>query len=357
VEATKKEQREVDLELARIGAIMDRLKQRKKDLPAEVKKHEGRKKRAEADVKAGEELVRNYYYNPDDIEDAESNDKSYEQEQEQEQTATHGGRTPSEHLSRSAESARRWRESARQKRGVDDDVVSYQDGRSSGNRSIPSSSRRSIHSRISQHKESELQARTQLYEQQVVQPLMASGFEGEDVYGNAERYDHFSQQMREGNLGGGAGGGGAGGGSAQISRSGGKQRQVVREVKTGTFTKDENPKLVEAIRMYYKEIDEDSPRKWSLLANFMNRTNDSVRHHITRVKGNHQYMMKLVDARKKEVQDAADAQRAKYLADQMIQLQQAQQQHQAQVAARQPRMMEQIASAAGSAVNSLIGGK
>jgi len=109
--------------------------------------------------------------------------------------------------------------------------------------------------------------------------------------------------------------------------------------------------------MYYKEIDEDSPRKWSLLANFMNRTNDSVRHHITRVKGNHQYMMKLVDASKKEVQDAADAQRAKYLADQLSQLQQEQQQHHTQVAARQPGMMEQIASAAGSAVNSLIGGK
>jgi hypothetical protein len=188
------------------------------------------------------------------------------------------------------------------------------------------------------------------------QPRLDAGFEKEELFGDEDLGDEFGRRMREGNLGGGAGGG-----SARISRSGGKQRQVVREVKSGPFTSDETPKLVEAIRTYYKEIDEDARNKWVLLANYMNRTNDSVRHHMTRGKGNCDYMMQLVDARKKEAQDAADAQRAKYLADQLSQLQQAQQHHHAQVAARQPGMMEQIASAAGSAVgsavNSLIGGR
>ena len=61
-----------------------------------------------------------------------------------------------------------------------------------------------------------------LYDQanrQVVQPVLAAGAEEEGVYGNKERYDNFSQQMREGNISGGAGGG-----SACISRSGGTSR-------------------------------------------------------------------------------------------------------------------------------------
>jgi hypothetical protein len=119
MEATKKEQRDVNLELARLGATLDHLKQGKKDLPAEVKKHEGRKKRAEADVKAGESLVRNYYYSPDAIEDAESDDKSNEQEQ---QAATQGRRTPSDYASsakseRSAENVRKYKARSRSRPG------------------------------------------------------------------------------------------------------------------------------------------------------------------------------------------------------------------------------------------------
>jgi hypothetical protein len=315
MEATKKEQRDVDLELARLGAAMDRLKEKKKNLPVEVKKHEGRKKRAEVDVKAGEALVRNYYYSPDAIDDDEDDDESYEQEQ---QTAMQGGRTPSEYSSekseRSVQNVKRWRKSRPDKRDLSD-TVSYQDGRSSGNRSIPSASRRCIQSRIPQHTEAHNEARHNVFMQTMGQPRLDAGFEKEDLFGDEDLGDEFGRRMREGNLGGGAGDG-----SARISRSGGKQRQVVREVKTGPFTNDETPKLVEAIRMYYKEIDNDARNKWVLLANHMNRTSDSVRHHMTRGKGNHDYM-KLVNARKKEVQDAADAQRAKYLADQLIQLQ------------------------------------
>jgi hypothetical protein len=131
----------------------------------------------------------------------------------------------------SAENVRKYKARSRSRPGPNkrdlNGTVSYQGGRSSGNRSIPSSSRHSIQSHIPQHKESEQQARQKLYDQanrQVVQPVLAAGAEEEGVYGNNERYDNFSQQMREGNISGGAGGG-----SACISRSGGKQRQVVRE--------------------------------------------------------------------------------------------------------------------------------
>jgi hypothetical protein len=40
-------------------------------------------------------------------------------------------------------------------------------------------------------------------QQVAVQPMLAAGAEEEDVYGNKERYDNFSQQMREGNISGG----------------------------------------------------------------------------------------------------------------------------------------------------------
>jgi hypothetical protein len=227
--------------------------------------------------------VRNYNYSPDAIED-ESDDESYEQEQ---QTLTQGGRTPSEYSSakseRRAENLRKYKARSRSRPGPDkrdlSDTVSYQDGRSSGNRSIPSSSRHSIQSHIPQHKESEQQARQKLYDQQVAQPVLAAGAEEEDIYGNKERYDNFSQQMREGNISGGAGGG-----SACISRSGGKQRQVVREVMSGPYTPEENTRLALGIRKYYKEVRQAHPDKCQMIAQHMGgtRTSDSIRQHLRR---------------------------------------------------------------------------
>jgi hypothetical protein len=81
--------------------------------------------------------------------------------------------------------------------------------------------------------ESEEQARHELYDQQVVQPVLAAGAEEEDVclwqQGKIRQFQPANargqHQWRR-----------AGGGSACISRSGGKQRQVVREVMSGPHT-------------------------------------------------------------------------------------------------------------------------
>jgi hypothetical protein len=190
-----KEQSAVRLELARLAKRVKHPKRRNKELPEELKTHKLNQKRGEKALEGGEDwVVVNNYYNPDAIED-DDDDGSYEQE---EQTVTQGGRTPSQRSSHSAEAARRWRESARQKRGMDGDTVSYQDGRSSGNRSIPSSSRRSIQSRIPQHKESEKQARQQQFEKHVAEPMRAAGVGGEDIYGDEGRYGWTGQQSGSG---------------------------------------------------------------------------------------------------------------------------------------------------------------
>jgi hypothetical protein len=112
---------------------------------------------------------------------------------------------------------------------------------------------------VPQQKESEQQARQQLFEKHVAEPRRATGADNEDIYGDPSVYDNFSQQMRDGNTGGGAGGG-----SAHISRSGEKQRQVIREVRSGAWTPDENNQIAEGIRKYYKEIETEHSYRWKM---------------------------------------------------------------------------------------------
>jgi hypothetical protein len=144
-------------------------------------------------------------------------------------------------------------------------------------------------------------------------------------------------------------------------KEGGTQR-AGRDVKTGPFTSDEQPKLVEAIRKYYKEIDEYAHNRWVLVGAYMNRTNDSVRSHLHR---NTDEMNRIVDARKKEVQDAADAHRVKNLPDQVIRLQQKGEEKGEEKGERKGKEKEQpgcnmddnVASAPTDAASSLMLGK
>ena len=135
----------------------------------------------------------------------------------------------------------------------------------------------------------------------------------------------------------------------------------MREVKSGGYTPEENNQLVLGIRKYYKEIGEDHVDKWKMLAHHMGgtRTNESIRKHLTNTMKGRSDTLNIINARKKEVDKETLAQRTKYLADKMAQLEQAQQHHQAQVAARQQALIEEIASTGGSAVgctaNSLAG--
>ena len=90
------------------------------------------------------------YYSPDAVEeDDDDDDENYGQEQDM---TPHGGRTPSGYSSAKSnrsvqkpEECKKWK--ARPDKRDLSDTVSYQDGRSSGSRSIPSASSQSIQSR------------------------------------------------------------------------------------------------------------------------------------------------------------------------------------------------------------------
>jgi hypothetical protein len=101
-----------------------------------------------------------------------------------------------------------------------------------------------------------------------------------------------------------------------------------------------------------------------LIGQYMNRSNDSVRHFLRDDPKNWAETLRVIECCQREEQKAEDARKGKYLADQMRRLQQEKEQHDAQVAAklqeekkqhdaqvaaRQPTFAQQAGAAVSSA--------